>query len=90
MIFMYLIPFGLLALFNIQIYREVQRANSIRAHVTRSQKREIRLVMMLFCVVIIFFLCNSLALVDNIMEVRQNCRRRVRNIREMLTVPEGR
>ena len=73
MIFMYLIPFGLLAFFNIQIYREVQRANSLRAHLTRSQKKEIRLVMMLFCVVIIFFLCNSLALVISIMEVRQDC-----------------
>ena len=70
MIFMYIIPFGLLAVFNILIYMEVRRANSLRAQLTRVQKREIGLAMMLFCVVIIFFLCNSLALVVSILEVR--------------------
>ena len=35
----------------------------------RTQKRELGLAMMLLCVVTIFFLCNVLALVVNILEV---------------------
>jgi Ca2+/Na+ antiporter len=35
----------------------------------RTQKREMGLAMMLFCVVIVFFLCNILALVVNLLEV---------------------
>jgi hypothetical protein len=36
----------------------------------RTQKREMGLAMMLFCVVIVFFFCNILALVVNLLEVR--------------------
>ena len=36
----------------------------------RTQKREMGLAMMLFCVVIVFFLCNILALVVNLLEVQ--------------------
>ena len=38
----------------------------------RTQKRELGLAMMLLCVVTIFFLCNVLALVVNILEVHCN------------------
>jgi hypothetical protein len=38
----------------------------------RNQKRELGLAMMLLCVVTIFFLCNVLALVVNILEVQQS------------------
>ena len=37
-------------------------------HLPRNQKREIGLAMMLFCVVTVFFLCNVLALVGNVLE----------------------
>ena len=115
LIFLYLVPFTLLAVFNILIFRsrnimrtmiircnsyhlvcrEVRRANKIRAQLSRNQKREIGftqsaiclflffssqnrcpywssfagLAIMLFCVVIVFFCCNFLALVVNILEV---------------------
>ena len=36
----------------------------------RNQKRELGLATMLLCVVVVFFLCNFLALVVNILEVR--------------------
>ena len=35
----------------------------------RSQRKEMGLAMMLFCVVAIFFICHILALVVNILEV---------------------
>ena len=74
----------------------MRRANKIRAQLSRNQKREIGLhilvsviivtitivivalvvkavisglAIMLFCVVIVFFFCNFLALVVNILEV---------------------
>jgi len=68
LIFLYLVPFTLLAVFNILIFREVRRANKVRAQLSRNQKREIGLAIMLFCVVIVFFFCNFLALVVNILE----------------------
>jgi hypothetical protein len=40
--------------------------------VCRTQKRELGLAMMLLCVVTIFFLCNVLALIVNILEVGSN------------------
>jgi hypothetical protein len=39
----------------------------------RTQKREMGLAMMLFCVVIVFFCCNILALVVNLLEVKERC-----------------
>jgi hypothetical protein len=41
----------------------------------RTQKRELGLAMMLLCVVTIFFLCNVLALVVNILEVLVHCKK---------------
>jgi hypothetical protein len=40
--------------------------------VCRNQKRELGLATMLLCVVMVFFLCNFLALVVNILEVRMS------------------
>ena len=51
------------------IYREVRRATRARAQLSRNQKRELGLATMLLCVVVVFFLCNFLALVVNILEV---------------------
>jgi hypothetical protein len=48
---------------------KVRRANSERARLTRLQKKEIGLATMLMVVVFVFFVCNVLALVVNILEV---------------------
>lgn len=69
LVVMYIVPFSCLALFNLLIYHEVRRANSERASLTRLQKKEIGLATMLMVVVVVFFVCNLLALVVNILEV---------------------
>ena len=84
LVFMYILPFTLLAIFNILIYMEIRKATKKRTRLTRlifssisicvillfrSQRKEISLAMMLFCVVAIFFICHILALVVNILEV---------------------
>ena len=66
---MYIVPFTCLAVFNLLIYTEVRRANSARSSLTRLQKKEIGLANLLMVVVIVFFVCNILALVVNILEV---------------------
>lgn len=50
------------------IYFQVLKANKERQRLSRLQKREIGLATMLLCVVIVFFLCNLLPLVINIIE----------------------
>ena len=67
-IFIYIIPFSSITFFNIMIYRQVRKANRERQLLSRTEKREIGLATMLFCVVIIFLCCNILALVNNVME----------------------
>lgn len=57
-----------LSFFNIMIYRQIRRANKERLRLSRSEKREISLAVMLMGVVIVFLLCNILALILNIME----------------------
>ena len=66
---MYIVPFTCLAVFNLLIYTEVRRANSARSSLTRLQKKEIGLANLLMVVVMVFFVCNILALVVNILEV---------------------
>ncbi|XP_063231841.1 FMRFamide receptor [Bacillus rossius redtenbacheri] len=68
LVFMYFLPFSCLALFNAAIYRQVRRANKERQRLSRLQKKEIGLATMLLCVVFVFFLCNILALVNNVLE----------------------
>ena len=48
---------------------KVRRAREERANLTRLQRREIGLATMLMVVVFVFFVCNLLALVVNILEV---------------------
>jgi len=67
-VFMYILPFTLLAVFNLLIYNEIRSATRKRTTLTRGQRKEIGLAMMLFCVVAIFFICHILALVVNILE----------------------
>jgi len=52
-----------------RFYLKVRRANSERARLTHLQKKEIGLATMLMAVVFVFFVCNILALVVNILEV---------------------
>ncbi|KAF6205267.1 hypothetical protein GE061_019436 [Apolygus lucorum] len=66
--FIYFFPFTCLAILNTAIYRQVRKANRERQKLSRLQKKEIGLATMLLCVVIVFFLCNILALVVNILE----------------------
>ncbi|XP_069689497.1 FMRFamide receptor [Periplaneta americana] len=68
LIFIYFLPFTSLAVLNAAIYRQVRRANQERQRLSRLQKKEIGLATMLLCVVVVFFLCNILALVNNIFE----------------------
>ena len=48
---------------------QIRKANAERAQLSRLQQREIRLATMLMIVVIVFFICNVLALVINVLEV---------------------
>jgi len=68
LIFLYLTPICLLSVLNILIYREVRRATTLRADISRSQARELGLASMLLCVVMVFLLCNFPAMVVNILE----------------------
>jgi len=68
LVFIYFIPFSCITFFNSMIYRQVRRANRERQRLSRTEKREIGLATMLFCVVIVFLCCNILALVTNILE----------------------
>jgi 7 transmembrane receptor (rhodopsin family) len=68
LIFIYFIPFLSITFFNSMIYRQVRKANRERQRLSRTEKREIGLATMLFCVVIVFICCNILAIFVNIME----------------------
>ncbi|UYV71590.1 GPRNNA1 [Cordylochernes scorpioides] len=65
---MYFVPFALLFALNALIWRTVQSATRSRNRLTCSQRHEIGLALMLFCVVVIFFVCNLLGMVANILE----------------------
>lgn len=68
LVFIYFIPFSGLMLFNAMIYRQVRKANRERQRLSRTEKREIGLATMLFCVVIVFLGCNILALLVSSIE----------------------
>ena len=70
---MYIVPFTCLAAFNLRIYLQIRKANEERAQLSRLQQREIRMATMLMIVVMVFFVCNVLALTINILEVRCGC-----------------
>nr|WDS50847.1 FMRFamide receptor like protein [Palaemon carinicauda] len=66
---MYLIPFLSLMVFNSFIYKEVRAANHARIHLSRLERKEIGLAVMLLVVVTVFFLCNVLAFIINVLEM---------------------
>ena len=71
LVVMYIVPFTLLALLNLRIYIQIRRSIAERAKLTRLRQREIGMATMLICVVIVFFVCNILALVVNLLEVSE-------------------
>lgn len=68
-IIMNILPFIGLLIFNILIYRQIVISNKKRQRLSRTEKREIGLATMLICVVIVFFLLNSLSVYIKICEV---------------------
>ena len=72
LVVMYIAPFTCLAAFNLRIYLQIRRANAERAQLSRVQQREIRMATMLMIVVLVFFMCNVLALVINLLEVSES------------------
>ena len=84
LIFMYLIPFSCLAIFNFLIYNQVRKANLERSRMSRQEQKEISLATMLLVVVIVFFMCNVLALVSNILEIMEYQISQVTNLSNFL------
>lgn len=71
LVVMYIVPFVSLALLNLRIYVQIRHSQAERAKLTRQEQREIGMATMLLCVVVVFFVCNILALVVNLLEVRK-------------------
>ena len=69
LVFMYIIPFATLAIFNLLTWLEMRRAIARRAHLSTQERKEHNLATMLLVVVLVFFTCNLLPLVVNILEL---------------------
>ena len=69
-VIMYFVPFISLAVLNCRIYCQIRKSTAERSKLTRHQQREIGMATMLLGVVVVFFICNILALVVNILEVK--------------------
>ena len=69
LLFMYIIPFAILLIFNMIIYLKTHRANRERQRLSRTQIKELGFVMVLLCVVAIFLLCNILPFIANVLEL---------------------
>lgn len=65
---MYFVPFFILAFLNFIIWRTVRLASEERERISRRQDREVRLAIMLFFVVVVFFICNIVAMIVNFLE----------------------
>lgn len=72
LVIIWVVPFVSLALLNLRIYVQIRHSQAERAKLTRQEQREIGMATMLICVVIVFFVCNVLALVVNLLEVRHS------------------
>ena len=69
LVFMYFIPFSTLAVFNLMTWLEMRRAIARRAQLSTQEQKEHNLATMLLVVVLVFFVCNLLPLVVNILEL---------------------
>ncbi|XP_068219857.1 FMRFamide receptor-like isoform X1 [Palaemon carinicauda] len=84
LIVQYLIPFLSLLILNSQIYLEVRAANQNIERLSRPQRKEIKLALMLLAVVTVFFLCNILPCVLNILEIASIAIHKLREISNLL------
>ncbi|XP_068245096.1 FMRFamide receptor-like [Palaemon carinicauda] len=71
LVVMYLVPFLSLLIFNSFIYGKVRAANLEIQRLSSLQRNEIGLAIMLLVVVSVFFVCNVLAFVINILEISE-------------------
>lgn len=69
LVFMYVLPFVSLIVLNYLIFLAMRKANATRARLSSQEKKEHNLAHMLLMVVVVFFVCNLLALVINILEL---------------------
>ena len=69
LVFMYILPFGGLSVLNTLMYLDVRRSNARQSTLSASEKKELRLAVMLMTVVVVFQICNILPLIANILEV---------------------
>ena len=69
LVFIYIIPFASLAIFNFLTWLEMRRAVARRAALSTQEQKEHNLATMLLAVVLVFFICNLLPLVVNILEL---------------------
>lgn len=68
LIFMNLIPLTGITYFNLRIFMRVRQVNKNRFKLTQREMADIKLTSMLFCVVVVFLLCNFSAVLVNIYE----------------------
>lgn len=69
LVFMYVIPFGGLSVLNLLMFLDVRRSNDRNVTLSSSQKKEMKLAVMLMIVVLVFLICNVLPFIVNIMEL---------------------
>jgi uncharacterized membrane protein len=69
LVFMYVIPFATLAIFNLLTWQEMRKALARRAQLSTQEQKEHNLATMFLVVVMVFFICNLLPLVVNILEL---------------------
>lgn len=68
LIVMNLIPLTGITYFNLEIFIRVRRVNKNRYKLTQREMQDIKLTSMLFCVVVVFLICNFPAVLVNILE----------------------
>ena len=84
LVFMYFIPFTSLAVFNIMTWLEMRRAIARRAQLSTQEQKEHNLATMLLVVVLVFFICNLLPLVVNILELNSQNNQQLTNVSNFL------
>jgi 7 transmembrane receptor (rhodopsin family) len=62
------IPLSAITYFNLQIFIRVKKVNKMRYQLTQREMQDIKLTSMLFCVVVVFLICNAPAVLINIYE----------------------
>lgn len=68
-LFLFLIPFGTIAVLNILILKAVKKSNRRRKELSSSQRLENGVTTMLLLIVFVFFCCNILGVVNNFIKM---------------------